>query len=155
MLFPNYSKYYYDATVNDDRFAHDEISCHYADGTDGPIVTEYGLKGIDGKTGAESISMLSDMIIRIISKYKKNGKWISTDREITKYVDKSGVVLSISDILNNIGKLDRYDKIIENVTVDEGSTSEYWTATAANAIIPLSQLITMAKLRPDGIWDVE
>lgn len=35
----------------------------------------------------------------------------------------------------------------------EGDTSDYWTATAANAISPLYKLIAMAKMRPDGIWD--
>lgn len=35
----------------------------------------------------------------------------------------------------------------------EGDTDDYWETTAANAIGPLYQLIAMAKLRPDGVWD--
>jgi hypothetical protein len=29
----------------------------------------------------------------------------------------------------------------------------YWESTAVNAIKPLEQLLIMAKLRPDGIWE--
>ncbi|MBR1856459.1 MAG: hypothetical protein IJ803_05245 [Oribacterium sp.] len=45
----NYGRYYYDATDGDSRFAHDEISAYYADGTTGPVKTEYGIRGIYGK----------------------------------------------------------------------------------------------------------
>lgn len=31
--------------------------------------------------------------------------------------------------------------------------SDYWTATEGNAKKPLCQLLAMAKMRPDGIWD--
>ena len=31
---------------------------------------------------------------------------------------------------------------------------DYWEATEGNAKKPLIQLLTMAKMRPDGIWDV-
>ena len=58
----NYGHYYYEATDGDPRFSHDEISAYYADGTTGPVKTEYGIRGIYGKTGAESIAMLEDMI---------------------------------------------------------------------------------------------
>ena len=37
--------------------------------------------------------------------------------------------------------------------VSEGDTSDYWLDTAANAIKPLYQLIALAKMRPDCIWD--
>ena len=37
--------------------------------------------------------------------------------------------------------------------ISEGPCDDYWEATAANAIRPLHQLIAMAKLRPDGVWD--
>ena len=35
----------------------------------------------------------------------------------------------------------------------EGDTSNYWESTAANAIKPLYQLIALAKMRPDCVWD--
>ncbi len=37
--------------------------------------------------------------------------------------------------------------------VSEGDTSNYWLATAANAMKPLYQLIALAKMRPQCIWD--
>ena len=45
----NYGPYYYEATDKDPRFAHDEVSCYYSDGTKGPVETEYGIRGIYGK----------------------------------------------------------------------------------------------------------
>ena len=65
----NYSHYYYEATDGDTRFAHDKVSAHYADGTHGPIKTEYGIRGLYGKTPAESIPMLMDMIEKIKQNY--------------------------------------------------------------------------------------
>ena len=47
----------------------------YADGTTGPVKTEYGIRGIYGKTGVESIPMLEDMLERIKAKYKPDGVW--------------------------------------------------------------------------------
>ena len=91
----NYGRYYYDATDGDPRFAHDEISAYYADGTTGPVKTEYGIRGIYGKTGVESIPMLEDMIERIKAKYKPDGEWLITSRERTRYRDKSGKEASI------------------------------------------------------------
>ena len=72
----NYANYYYEATDGDPRFAHDEISCYYSDGTTGPVETQYGIRGLYGKTGAESIPLLNDMISRIKDKYYRNGQWI-------------------------------------------------------------------------------
>lgn len=128
----NYSSYYYEATENDPRFAHDVISAYYADGTIGPVVTEYGIRGIYGKTGAESIPMLQDMISRIEEKYRPNGEWISSMKMTydPKTCEENG-----------------------EKEISEGNTSDYWMDTAANALKPLYQLLTMAKLRPDGVWE--
>ncbi len=152
----NYSKYYYEATEGDPRFAHDEVSAYYADGTIGSTKTEYGIRGIYGKTGAESIPMLYDMISKIEAKYKnENGEWISTERTELHYIDKkSGKNLDwFTDIFQtNLSDQD-YDKIETIKTVSEGPSDDYWEETAGNAIKPLYQLIAFAELRPDGIWD--
>ena len=37
--------------------------------------------------------------------------------------------------------------------ISEGETSNYWDSTAANALKPIYQLIALAKMRPDCIWD--
>ena len=145
----NYANYYYECTDGDKRFAHEEISARYADGTDGPIETQYGIRGIYGKSGAESIPMLRDMISRIEAKYKKDGEWIKTQRERTVFYDKDGK------------QIDAFEAIVKKMvvqkeeyveTISEGPNEDYWEATAGNAIRPLYQLIALAQLRPDGVW---
>lgn len=147
----NYSHYYYEATDKDPRFAHDEVSCYYADGTKGPIETEYGIRGIYGKTGAESIPMLEDMIRRITEKYQKGGEWIETERAKARWYDENGN--EVQDPFNMILQGKQVTKEEYTVIVSEGDTDDYWEETAVNAIKPLHQLIAMARMRPDGIWD--
>lgn len=147
----NYGPYYYEATDKDPRFAHDEVSCYYADGTKGPIETEYGIRGIYGKTGAESIPMLEDMIRRITEKYQKDGEWIETERTKARWYDENGN--EVEDPFHMILQGKNVTKEEYTVMVSEGDTDDYWEATAVNAIKPLHQLIAMAKMRPDGVWD--
>lgn len=147
----NYSHYYYEATDKDPRFAHDEVSCYYSDGTKGPIETEYGIRGIYGKSGAESIPMLEDMIRRITEKYQKDGEWIETERTKARWYDESGK--EVEDPFHMILQGKNVTKEEYTVMVSEGDTDDYWEATAVNAIKPLHQLIAMAKMRPDGVWD--
>ena len=148
----NYSHYYYEATDGDPRFAHDEVSCYYADGTQGPIETQYGIRGIYGKTGAESVQMLKDMIWRIETEYKdKNGEWITTKRKKHRLLDPNGKVYecAFNAIINNLPRIgEEYE-----IEVNEGPNEDYWEPTAGNAIKPLYQLIAFAQMRPDGIWD--
>lgn len=147
----NYGPYYYEATDKDPRFAHDEVSCYYSDGTKGPMETEYGIRGIYGKTGAESIPMLEDMIRRITEKYQKDGEWIETERTKARWYDENGN--EVEDPLHMILQGKNVTKEEYTVMVYEGDTDDYWEATAVNAIKPLHQLIAMAKMRPDGVWD--
>ncbi|MBE5851286.1 MAG: hypothetical protein E7298_14355 [Lachnospiraceae bacterium] len=146
----NYSHYYYDATDGDPRFAHDEVSEYQTDGTQGPMQSEYGIRGIYGKSGAESIQMLKDMIERIEAKYKPDGKWIETARHRVKYFDNHDRELNIVDIIGR--PEDSYTKSEYDETISEGPNTNYWEETAGNAIRPLWQLMTMAQLRPDGVW---
>ena len=96
----NYANYYYDATEGDDHFFgklwYDEPK-------------NLGIRGIYGKTGAESIPMLQDMIERI--------------------------------------------KKMPDEECDDPDVTGYWKPTTENAIRPLYQLIAIAQMRPDGIWD--
>ena len=150
----NYSHYYYEATDGDSRFAHDEVSCYYSDGTTGPIETEYGIRGIYGKTGAESIPLLNDMIKRIGEKYKVNGKWITTKRTGIRYKDERGKEIEAYDAIYRLANKDPFvTKEEYEYEVDEGNTEGYWEPTAAKAIRPLYQLLAMAQMRPDGVWD--
>ena len=63
-----YAPYYYETTKNDERFAYNEL---ISDDRHAIVQTKYGIRGIDGKTGTESIPMLKDLISRIEQKYKK------------------------------------------------------------------------------------
>ena len=137
----NYGSYYHEAVEGDDRF----------------LVTDYkgeksynGIRGLYGKTGLESISMLSDMIFRITKKYKPGEDWITSKRKVLHCYDMQG---------NEIHPWEAIIKKIENTAevvvedIYEGPNDDYWKATAANAIRPLYQLMTFAKYRPDGVWD--
>ena len=149
----NYAHYYYESTDGDPRFAHDEISAYYADGTTGPVKTEYGIRGIYGKTGAESIPMLKDMIDRIEKKYKTaDGKWKSARRKRRVVYDEDGYRTKM-DVYEAIRGNIKYTVKTEEYDISEGDTSDYWKETAANAIRPLHQLIAMAQIRPDGVWE--
>lgn len=152
----NYSHYYDEATDGDARFAHDEISAYYADGTHGPVQTEYGIRGINGKTPTESIPMLTDMINRIKEKYKVNGEWIDTERTKTVYY-KDGIKVPDKYVFDAIIQQAYTETKEIKIIVNEGDTTNYWTATAANAIKPLQDMIVMAtdNLTEDVVWSVE
>ena len=149
----NYAHYYYESTDGDPRFAHDEISAYYADGTTGPVKTEYGIRGIYGKTGAESIPMLEDMINKIESTYKdESGEWKTARRKRRVVYDEDGIRTKM-DVYEADRSNIEYTVKVEEYDISEGDTSNYWTDTAANALRPLYQLIAMARIRPDGIWE--
>ena len=137
----NYANYYYEATDGDSRFANDD----YKGGV------RYGIRGIYGKTGAESIPMLKDMIARIEAKYKPGGKWITTKRTKTRCLDEHGVEHKDPYRLIISGK--PYTTEEYEVEISEGPNRDYWEATAANAIGQLYKLIALAQIRPDGVWD--
>lgn len=115
------------------------------------IYEEKGIRTIYGMTGLESISVLEKMICFIEKKYKKKGEWIVTKRTENIYYDEKGN--EIENIWSMLHKLETVQKEEVEIEVSEGDTSDYWLATAANAIRPLHQLITLAKMRPDCIWD--
>ena len=133
----NYASYYYQATEGDIRFR-------------GENGTNRGIRGIYGKTGAESIPMLNDMICRIKEAYTKDGAWIGNWRKKTRYFDENGKeVEPVEAIVHKI----EVTKEEKDVFVSEGPNDDYWEPTAANAIKPLYQLKALAEMRPDGVWD--
>ena len=146
----NYSHYYYEATEDDVRF----YGYKYDDSED---IQNLGIRGIYGKTGAESIQMLKDMADRIEERYRDdNGQWIDTERTETRYIDENGNEVEWCDymcaLFDDNDKLGKIRKEEYTEVVNEGVNKDYWKATAGNAIRPLRQLIAMAQLRPDGIW---
>lgn len=142
----NYAKYYYEATDGNVWFAHDE---------DGEI--EYGIRGLSGKSGAESIAMLDVVAQRILESYCLDGEWISTEREETQYFSDPERLEKISRdmALTMMCRGEKVYKKVRKVQVSEGPSDDYWLPTAGNALKPLYQLKAMAQLRPDGIWEVE
>ena len=114
-------------------------------------VHEKGIRQIYGISGADSISILESMISVITEEYKKEDKWISTKRTKVIYYDEEGNELENMLVFLN-QQIPAKEEIIE-YDVDEGDTSNYWLATAANAIRPLHQLIALAKMRLDCVWD--
>lgn len=148
----NYAHYYYEATNGDKRFAHEEVT-GYTDGKPDGVETEYGIRGIYGKTGAESVPMLEDMIKRIEGKYKnESGEWKIGRRKRGVVYDEYGYRTKMS-ILEAARSNIKYTVKEEEYDISEGDTSDYWEETAANALRPLHQLIAMAQIRPDGVWD--
>ena len=137
----NYANYYYEATEGDVRFAHPN---------DGE--TEYGIRGLYGKTAWESIPMLKDMIRRIELKYRPNGEWLQTTRKKKVYFDPA--TLKRYYPIETIGITASLQEIEEDYTVSEGDTSNYWEDTAANAILPLRDMLKLAKqfADEDVVW---
>ena len=151
----NYSHYYYEVTNGDPRFAHDEVSAYYADGTQGPIEPKYGIRGLYGRTPAESIPMLMDMIEKIKQKYTdENGEWIETEKTKTVYL-RNGKEIPEREEIDAILHHTYDEKKEIKFMVNEGDMSNYWTATAANAIKPLLDMIVMATdnlTEKDVVW---
>ena len=139
----NYSKYYYEAAEGDDRF-------YGVEDLDDEGYHNCGIRGIYGKTGLESIPMLRDLASRIETKYKKDGEWITTKRNITVFRDMDGNERHPIEIF--VHKLE-YTKEEYEEEINEGINGDYWESTAGNAIKPLYQLLVFAELRPDGVWD--
>lgn len=114
-------------------------------------VYENGIREIYGMQGVDSISVLENMISAISDKYKKNDTWLSAKRTKIIYYDEEG-----NELENRLVFLKQKVAVKEEIMeyeVNEGDTSDYWLVTAANALRPLYQLLALAKMRPDCIWD--
>lgn len=142
----NYAQYFYDATQGDDDFAHEE-----------PYEDElvYGIRGLYGKTAKESIPMLQRMIARVDWENKdENGNWITRirTRQHHFYKNETECKDPIDAILREKTEIITKE---EQYTVSEGDIADYWEATAANAIISLKDMLTMAVANednPDAVW---
>lgn len=115
------------------------------------VYGEEGIRVIYGKSGLDSIPMLEKAIVYLEGKYKKNREWLTTKRNRRIYYDENGNEMDgMIAFINKIVPTGKEDVEFE---VCEGDTGDYWMDTAANAIRPLYQLIALAKMRPDCIWD--
>lgn len=91
------------------------------------------------------------MIVTLTDKYKRDGNWIYTKREKTLFFSENGAQVEDSFIAS----MNKEKITSKKITVDryEGVNTDYWEPTAANAIKLLYQLLSLAKMRPDCIWD--
>lgn len=140
----NYGRYYREAADGDSRFVIREENGDLS----------YGIRGIYGKTPEESIPMLLDLVSRITAKYQgPDGDWLVTDRVKQHYFDPDGH--EVADPM--IALLHKVNLTIqeEPYQISEGDMSNYWEATAANAIAPLLQMVHMAVdcFACDCVWD--
>lgn len=165
----NYSSYYYGAFpgVKDDPDQNGKDRAEY-----GILSKEGGIRSLNGIGGQAAVRVLQEMIRRIEQKYKDVEGWISTEREKEWYEDRKHPEVTKDPLAYFLLSLElRRDGLSEEqakkhleerwahrkstILVDEGSTRDYWTPTAANAIRPLHQLIALTQLRPDGVWSEE
>lgn len=126
----NYSKYYYTS------------------------FEEKGIREIYGMSGRVSIPVLERMINDITFAYTDaDGAWKKNTKTITKtYSKETGEEIpTVIAILKYVPS--EYDIIENEVEYSEGSTDDYWIATAANAIKPLQEMLNAARLYPDEIWE--
>lgn len=114
------------------------------------VYPENGIRTIYGRSGVDSITILENLIEKIKAKYYVDERWITTKRMERIYFDKDRNRIDLFDAIHEDIEYEAED--IE-VDIFEGDVDDYWKATAANAIRPLYQLIALAKMRPDGIWD--
>ena len=102
-------------------------------------------------SGIDSIPVLEKMISCIEEKYKKNGEWVVSTRKKTIYYDQNDNEIDWCDVVFEKVVFERKEEV--EFEISEGDTNDYWQPTAANALKPLYQLIALAKMRPDCIWD--
>ena len=110
-----------------------------------------GIRKLYGIMGADSIQILENMIYTLTNQYQQDGDWISTKRKKMIFLNTKGE--QITDPI--IAWRNKEEVTTKELIVDryEGVHSDYWEPTAANAIRPLYQLLSLAKMRPDCIWD--
>lgn len=138
----NYSRYYYEATGSADFPV--EI------GEDGG-----GIRCVYGLTPEQSIPALRAMVDGIMDRYLVDGVWVDSERERRRLFDDDGSEVSFPEMLSRGLSDGDLHVVVETYTVSEGDLSDYWEATAANAIAPLEDMLRMATLMVgvDCVWD--
>jgi hypothetical protein len=98
----------------------------------GNVYSDYALIPFE----MESITVQDSSGEKVISDYEELKEWWENEEY---------------DVI--FGKINcvREDEI--EIEVNEGDTHDYWLHTAANALRPLYQLVALAKMRPDCIWE--
>lgn len=118
------------------------------------VFPEEGIRTIYGKTGAESIPILKQMLQEIENKYKPDGEWLVLPHNKPYWRNaKTGIIeRDFYNVLQS-GSIEDWEGKEESVPVCEGPCDDYWEPTAGNAMRPLTMLMAFAQMRPDGVWD--
>lgn len=115
------------------------------------LAYKHGLNELEGKSGADSLKILDKMVQAIESKYKDNGKWVDSEREMHYFKDpKTGDLVSYFNYQIDQG----WQEVKVKERINEGPNENYWLATAGNAIKPLFQLAFFAAQHPEGVWHI-
>lgn len=117
---------------------------------------DYGIQGLYGMTAKESIPVLEKMIEDISKRYQdENHNWKTKTGTRTHYYYKDGT--ECNDIITAyLKERAELNKVEEKYQISEGDTSNYWEATAANALIPLTDMLNMALYNinnKDAVWE--
>lgn len=106
-------------------------------------VFENGIRELYGKTAKDSLEILNELIDKITKKYTtKDGEWIISKRVKNEMYDKDGNI--IKDPIRAIINDSQYTSKEIEYSISEGDESNYWEATAVNAIKPLRMMFHMA-----------
>ncbi len=112
---------------------------------------DLGIRTIYGVTGLDSIPMLEKIAENIKRKYMFGDDWVTSKRTKKIFLDKDGNSFHANEVLDK--QIDYVSTEEIEYEISEGDTSNYWNSTAANALKPVYQLIALAKMRPDCIWE--
>lgn len=135
----NYGEWYSRAFDKDDEY-YDSIRMRKS------FEERKGIRTIYGMSGATSINEIKYAISKI-----SNKEW-SKDLDVTQK--------SLDDKYDedcrwwaNLSQKDK--KVYESFGMKpkRDTLDSYWTATRENALRPLYQLLSIAQMRPDGVWD--
>jgi hypothetical protein len=104
------------------------------------VFGEDGIRSLYGKTGAESIPMLKDAIGRMSD--EGFGRELEpTDEDLVERKRRQNEF----DLKFGGGLQPGHDEPINR--------DSYWVETREHALRPLHQLLALAQMRPDGVWD--
>ncbi len=109
-----------------------------------------GARAVCGRSGAEAVPILDLMISRIKDRYCPGGEWQTRHVVRSEYVRKEDGIIALLESGDRMDEL--YETRTEEYDISEGSTEDYWEATAANALEGLYKLRALSLLRPDGVW---
>ena len=97
------------------------------------------------KGGTYAIGGTTEAWLNITYNYGKFYREVYPKEGIRCVYGKSGA--------ESIPMLEHMIKTLQLSYPEASTSSDYWDSCPGNALVPLHQLIAMAKFRPDGIWE--